>query len=278
MNSILITGGDGFIAKSLRKSFLQDKQHSVCVPSYKDLNVCDFNQLKQFLSQNKFDIVIHTAIRGGRKYIKPDSLQDFYDNLISQENLLHFKNNYSRLICFSSGAENNQDYDISDIKEGQYSNPVPTNYYALSKYINTQRARAEPKCQILKLFNVFGPLECTDRFITTALRAYIEKRPIEIYHDIYLDFFYIEDLYSIVKYSLDYEIPKELNCCYLQKYKMSQICEIINNLSNYKVPIIINNKEGKNYNGDSYLLDQLRIPAVGICKGIEETYKSFTKE
>lgn len=59
---------------------------------------------------------------------------------------------------------------------------------------------------------------------------------------------------------------------------MSQICEIINNLSNYKVPIIINNKEGKNYNGDSYQLDQLRIPAVGICKGIEETYKSFTKE
>ena len=59
-------------------------------------------------------------------------------------------------------------------------------------------------------------------------------------------------MYIIIDYLIQ-NSPREyfeLNCVYSKKYLMSEVAEIINNLDNYRVPVIINkevNEETKHY-------------------------------
>lgn len=278
---ILIAGANSFVARSIYPKLVSDG-HDVVSVSRKEIDFTDFNQVKYlFKSNSTFDIVINCTANGGRKFITPDTLQHFHDNIKINENLLFHNEFYNKIINFGSGSEHNQENDIFNVSETDFSS-IPNNYYGLSKYINSRRHKYEPKSINLILFNCFGPMELSNRFITTAIKNYINHQPIEIWHNIYLDFFYINDLYSIIKYILSIDdIPfKELNCCYYKKTKMSDICSIINRLNNYQVPIIIKNENGNNYCGNGELLLKYKhlIPFDGLDVGIQQTYKSFLNE
>jgi hypothetical protein len=93
-----------------------------------------------------------------------------------------------------------------------------------------------------------------------------------------MDFFYMEDLVNVVKYFLDNQIQtyKDINMSYLKKYKLSDIANIINNLSSKKVDIIIENKQiGLSYTGCGNLLNDLNINLKNIDLGIEECYNTL---
>jgi GDP-L-fucose synthase len=89
-----------------------------------------------------------------------------------------------------------------------------------------------------------------------------------------MDFFYIDDLITLVKFYLNKTyIPEEINAVYNKKYLLSEIANIINNLSNYKIDISIE-QEGlsKTYVGKSTRLDILSLELKGLEQGILETY------
>ena len=59
----------------------------------------------------------------------------------------------------------------------------------------------------------------------------------------------------------------------LKKYKLSDIANIINELSSHKVDIIIENKNsGFNYTGNGQLLDNLNLKLKNLQLGIKECF------
>jgi nucleoside-diphosphate-sugar epimerase len=105
---------------------------------------------------------------------------------------------------------------------------------------------------------------------------YLNKQPIIIHQNKWMDFFYMNDLCEVVKLVIDeYVDEKIINCSYKEKYKLSDIAKIINSLSDYNVEVIVEkDKFGLNYIGD-YNLHQDNLSLSGIHLGIENTYKAL---
>jgi nucleoside-diphosphate-sugar epimerase len=71
---ILITGSNGYIAKSLYKEF--KKNHEITLISRSDFDLCDYIEVDRFFEGKFFDVVIHTAVKGGSRL-----LVETWDNL-----------------------------------------------------------------------------------------------------------------------------------------------------------------------------------------------------
>ena len=254
---ILITGGNGYIAKSLASKL--DNTVSI---TRKDFDLTDRKATNDWFCNKYFDVVIHTAVKGGSRLIK-DGADVCYQNLQMFYNLLNNKHCFNKLIHFGSGAELG----------------MPTDPYGLSKNIISRIIDSEPNFYNIRIFGVFDENELNTRFIKNSIKCYINKQPIEIHQDKLMDFFYMEDLIKLVKHYIkcNKSLPKNAECIYdacIKDY-LSDIASVINNLSNYKVKINIGEGKGKNYVGDN---NPLNIKWIGLEQGIKRTYKKIINE
>ena len=66
MFRIFITGAGGFVGTHL-KEYLQNtyEDYLLFTPSSKELDLYNTNEVDQYIIDNKIDIIIHTANRGG---------------------------------------------------------------------------------------------------------------------------------------------------------------------------------------------------------------------
>lgn len=62
MKTILLTGGNGFIGRNIRESFLMEK-YNILFPSSRELNLSDENSVDDYFKQHTVDIVIHAAVK-----------------------------------------------------------------------------------------------------------------------------------------------------------------------------------------------------------------------
>ena len=99
---ILVTGGSGFVGRNIIK-FL-GKDYDLYAPTCSQLDLTDEKSVKEYLQNKFFDVVIHCAIKGGRR-TTPDTAFVLQDNLKMFFNLMNNKNRFDRLINFSSGAD-----------------------------------------------------------------------------------------------------------------------------------------------------------------------------
>lgn len=99
--SILITGSNGYIAKSLKRDL--DDNFIVTTISRTDFDLYDTDSLNTWFKGKVFDSVIHCAAAGGSRLKTEDpSVRD--QNLKMYENLLSNKDKFGRLIHFGSGC------------------------------------------------------------------------------------------------------------------------------------------------------------------------------
>lgn len=253
--NILITGGEGYIASSL-KNFLKDN-HVVTSISRKDFDLTNSQNLNKFFECKYYDIVFHCAVVGGSR-LKSDSYFEMDNNLKMYYNLHQLKDkHFKKLITFGSGAE-------------IYSSHTP---YGFSKQVIAKSISETENFYNLVIFALFDYNEFDSRFIKINLKRYINKKPIIIHQDKYMDFFYMEDFLKIIDYYIkNDQCPKSINFSYDKKYKLSDIAKHINELSNYKVDIIIENDEiGLKYNSESNF-SQFGLKLYGLEEGIKKTY------
>lgn len=269
--NILLLAGNSFISRSIFP-FLS-KAWNIDVFSKSELDLTDLDQLKQKLNKKYYDFVINPAISGSGRLLVEDSYEDFYKNLLMVENLLYLKDLYGKLIHFSSGAANNRQNDLINIEEGDITQP-PTSRYSLAKYLLDRRMEGLSKVINLRIFNIFGPLEKENRFIKANIKKYIEKQDIEIWGDKYFDFFYYEDLITVLEYYFlnTPEKYEELNLTYKDKLTLFEISSIINCLSEHRVNIIIKDGINKHYTGKGLKLENLKLNLIGLKGGIKKTY------
>ena len=267
---ILLTGGNGNIAKTIKKNM--SNYYDITSPSRNELNILNFEEIKIFLNNNNYDILIHTAIEGGRR-TKEDEKFIVKNNLLMFENILYFVNRFKMIINLDSGAIYDRSTDILNRKEDDIST-IPTDYYGFSKYIIYKRSLQYYNIYNFRIFNIFHTNEEPDRFIKSCFLSKKNKTPITIYEDKYFDFVYEDDFIKIIKYYADnftkQEIlEKTINICYEQKYKLSDIAKLILKDENSKLIQILNNNFNKNYSGDCSKLYKFNLPLIGLSKSLD---------
>jgi nucleoside-diphosphate-sugar epimerase len=256
---ILITGGNGYIAKSIY-SYLYSK-HDITLLTRDNLNLLHKHEVENYFSDKYFDLVIHTAVSGGNRLFQ-DEPNVVSSNLLMYDNLMCYRNKFNRLIHFGSGAEDKAD-----------------GYYGFSKHIINQLMRLDPKSVNIKVYAVFDENELDTRFIKGNILRYINREDIVIHQDKKMDFFYMKDLISLVEWLINQredEFPiQEINCSYLEKTTLTQVAEMINSLSDYKVNIKIENKK----QGEDYCNIHPIMPfnLIGLEQGIKETYNKLNQ-
>lgn len=262
---ILITGGNGNIAKIITKNL--SKLYDITSLNRNELNILKYDELLEYLSNNTFDILIHTAILGGRR-TKEESSDVFYNNVLMFENLLKFANKFKIIINFDSAAIYNRSTDILNRKESEVTT-IPIDYYGFSKYVINNLSLQYDNIYNFRIFNLFHSNEESERFIKSCFLASKNNTVVTIFEDKYFDFVYEDDFIKILNYyllNIDSKLEKTINICYQDKYRLSEIAKLID--PNIQLNII--KKESiNNYSGDGTLLSNLNIDLLGLKKSLE---------
>lgn len=258
---ILITGGNGNIARIIKNNLQND--YDISNPSRQELDILDINQLTEYLKDKQFDVLIHTAILGGRR-TKPEEYDIVYKNLLMFENLMKFANQFKMIINFDSAAIYDRETDILNRKESELFT-IPKDFYGFSKYIIYQRSLLYSNIYNFRIFNIFHKNEEPDRFIKSCFLAKTNNTKVTIFQNKYFDFVYESDFIKILQYYLQNfnieNLNKTINICYNEKYTLSEIAEKIVPKENI---IILSSGLCNNYSGHGGLLKSMDIELDGL--------------
>jgi len=254
--NLLITGGNGYIAKSLNNAL--NRRYTVTSISRNDFDLTDNHQTYEWFKGKTFDVVIHTAISGGSR-LQMDQHSVFTQNMTMFDNLVENKDCFSKLITFGSGAE-------------FFHGNIP---YANSKRQISKEIIKYPNFYNLRIFGVFDHNELDTRFIKSNIIRYLKKEPMVIHANKIMDFFYMKDLISLVEYYMINDgLEQDINCSYEHKYTLQNIANFINTLGSHKVPVVIQDKKKFDfYCGGS----DLPINVIGTSDGIRETFNKLSE-
>lgn len=268
---ILITGGNGFIAKHLAKGLAEYEVISI---TRQDFDLRDRKATNLFFCGKHFDLVIHTAMVGGRRTESNES-EVLQDNLIMFYNLMANQDRFSRLINFGSGAELDRAKDIT-VNKTRVRRAYPLDAYGMAKNIIGRICEQEGYFN-LRIFNVFGEDEAQGRLITNSILSCINNTAITIHQNKLMDFFYIQDLISIIKYYIKTENPpKQLDCVYTRKTSLYDIAKEVCEVLDKEVPIHVEVEDlASSYIGDGTQLANLGIGLIGLKLGIKNVYRTL---
>ena len=276
---IWITSKKGFLGKSLTDYFPKE---SVYATSRTDVDMTDNSQVKSFIEDNEIDIVLHTAIEGGKRD-KLETERVFYNNLRMFENLANCRERYKLMINFGSGAESDRARDIMEESERFFLDglSMPRDFYGLSKYIIANRISGiDDNIVNFRIFNIFGHGEESQRMIRSNIIRSLNGEPPVVHQEKVMDFFSVYDLFLLIEYYLENfskkELYKDINICYPTKTNLSDICEIIGR-GNSSVKIETE-QQAPAYCGSSKRIDSLGISFFGLSKSIKIMYAKEKKE
>lgn len=254
--NVLITGGNGYIAQSLKKGL--ESRYTVTSITRQDFDLTDASKTKDWFSGRQFDVVIHTAICGGSR-LRLDGPAVVDSNLKMYYNLLDNRSSFVRFINIGSGAE-------------LYHTNTP---YGLSKYVIRQSLLDKDDFYNIRVFAVFDEHELNTRFIKANLLRYIQGTPLQIDSNKKMDFFYMKDFVSVVTHYIGgNNLQKEFNCKYSETLYLSEIADYINQLGEYTVDIHTDMPPAAvDYIGHYTPID---MDFIGLKDGIRETYERLT--
>lgn len=253
---VLITGGNGYIARSIYTALKHT--YDITTITRQDFDLTNNIETNKFFSDKHFDVVIHTAVVGGSR-LKPDNSTVIDQNLQMYYNLLSCKQKYSKFIHFGSGAE-------------LYAKDTP---YGLSKHLIRESILGQENFYTIRIFGVFDENEWDTRFIKANIKRYINKEPMLV-QDKRMSFFYMRDLIMLIDHHIQAPpntLLKESNCAYVESTSLLDIANLINELDDYKVQIYIDTQTGVDY--ESNFNAPYKLNYIGLKKGIRETYDNI---
>lgn len=253
---ILITGGNGFIARSLKEGL--NRGHQLIVLNRQQLDLCDSSAVRELLKQEKFDAVIHCA-----NYDAAPKTSVKNPNAVLENNLKMFfslarcSEYFGRMIYFGSGAEFGREYWQPKMSEEYFDCHVPQDQYGFSKYLMTRYALKTDKIFNLRLFGVYGEYDDWHyRFLPNICARLALGLPLVIRQNRKFDWLYIKDLVKACDWLLTYANPKKVyNLCTGTVKEAVSLAEYAASLAGVPFkPIIRFNGIGTEYGGDSTLL------------------------
>ena len=243
---ILITGARGFIGKNLVEFLDKQNTYELFYPYHEELELLDALQVAEYIDENKIDIIVHCANRGGSRKEGYSNIgtDEFYKNVRMFFNLARTIDSGRKMIHLGSGAEFDRNKYPSRMKEEYFDTTVPEDDYGFSKYIcNKFIADTEKSIVNLRLFGNFGKYEDYEyRFISNAIVKNLLKMPITIHQNVKFEFLYVNDLVRIIEYFLNNKAKhKAYNVATGKPVDLIEIANKINEISENNSEIIISN-------------------------------------
>lgn len=258
--NILITGANGYVGSNLYR-YLNNKYHITTI-TRQDFDLINRQQTKNWFDDKFFDVVIHTAIKGGSR-LKADDCSILDDNINMYYNLLSCKQHYNKFINIGSGAE-------------IYN---PDSFYGLSKKIISTSTLQKDNFYTLRIYGLFDEYELPSRFIKNSINNYINKNKITIYKNKMMDFIYFQDFLQIItNYIENNELPKDIDCVYKKKYSLLDIANLINQLDNYKIDIDIIDPIADYDYISTTTQSNVYSNFIGLEQGIINSYRKIKNE
>lgn len=259
MLKILITGGNGFIARNLTE---QLTEFNVSSPDKYELNLLDSDKVFEYISKNNFDVVIHTATYDAApKHSVKDPNKVLEYNLKMFFNIIRCRNYFNKLIYFGSGAEYSREHWQPKMHESYFGQHIPQDQYGFSKYIMAKYIQVHNNIYNLRLFSVFGKYEDHRvRIISSIYHDLMHNDEITINVNKRFDFVYIDDLVKIVKWFI-YNSPTRnvYNVCSGNVLDFNAVAKKLSKITGIKKKIIITESSDLEYSGNNEsLLNELR--------------------
>lgn len=197
---IVLTGASGFIGRNIYESWKE--KYNILAPGHKKLDLTDDVAIREYLSKERPDVVIHAA--NVNQFVHPEqSSVVVEENLRMFFNLANCSDYYGKLLYFGSGAEYDQRHYIPRMSESYYGTHIPADDYGFSKYVMSKVAETSHNLFNLRLFGVFGKYEeWKRRFISNLIYLYLTGQPMRMGSNRYFDYLYIQDLIPILEWFL----------------------------------------------------------------------------
>jgi UDP-glucose 4-epimerase len=231
---MLITGGSGFIGRNLAEQLAAT--YEVLAPSSAELDLLKEQEVRDYLSTHRFDVIVHTATtRSNRRLGAPPDMLDrncrMFFNLV--RNLAGNGGRVGKMIHFGSGAEYDRSELPARVREDYFDTRVPRDAYGFSKYICARYIERSDRIVNLRLFGVFGAYEdYTVRFISNACCRALKGLPIVLRQDIVFDYLYIKDLVKITRWFIENNARhKAYNVCSGRPVALTELARVIARVS-----------------------------------------------
>lgn len=254
---ILVTGGNGFIARSLVEKLKNDDRYHVCSFNRESLDLLDARKVLDVIKEHKFDIVIHTATYDAApRFSTKDPKQVLEQNIRMFFNIARCSQYFGKMLYFGSGAEFGRENWVPKMTEGYFDSFVPTDQYGFSKYVMSKHAEKSENIYNLRIFGVFGEFDdWRYRFISNACCKAVFDLPVVIKQNSLFDFLYIDDLIRATEWFMENKPKKHVyNICSGLAREWKTIAEEIIDISGKNLDIDLKNEKIKvEYSGDNSL-------------------------
>jgi|TARA_R110000824_G_scaffold84522_3_gene210819 GDP-L-fucose synthase len=295
---VLVTGGTGFLGKSLVKV----KPDWIYLSSA-DCDLTSYSATKKVIGEINPDAIVHLAgIVGGIKENAAKQGEFFYKNVSMNTNVLEASRvaGVPRVLsCLSTCAFPNtvDEYPFkeTDIFSGP---PASTNFsYGYSKrmlYVQTLAYRKQYGLNYSTFCpsNLYGPHDCYDSNRSHFVAALVKKMS-EAKNDDVLEFWgtgtplrqqlYVEDLAELIPELLIlHNSSKPLLVTPPENISINDMVFEAKNITNKKISVIYNNKLDGQYRKDGSNKEFLKIFGdynfTSFKKGFKETYDWYNKQ
>ncbi|PJE76893.1 hypothetical protein COV05_01710 [Candidatus Uhrbacteria bacterium CG10_big_fil_rev_8_21_14_0_10_48_16] len=236
--TILITGGAGFIGSHLAKRLIEEGHEVIIIdnfnpyydPSLKEARIShllkdlpytlyridleDFEAVQKVFETHAIDLIAHQAAQAGVRYSIENPLVYGQSNLIGTLNLLELAKQYHiKGFILASSSSVYGDATSFPIKETDETDK-PISLYAATKKSCELLAYSyhhlfELPVTCLRYFTVYGPWGRPDMAIFSFTKSAFEGTPIDVYGqgDMARDFTFIDDLVDGIVKALEKQLP-----------------------------------------------------------------------
>jgi Nucleoside-diphosphate-sugar epimerases len=235
MNSVLITGGAGFIGSTLAGKLLAQGWSVTIVDNFNDYynpeikrrnikaffaskefecveaDITDFAKMDELFGRKHFDFVVHLAARAGVRPSLEDPIAYQRTNVEGTAVILECakKHGVKNLAMASSSSVygNNKTYPFKETDCVDFA----ISPYAATKKANEVLAHVYHAVYglniiMLRFFTVYGPRQRPDLAINKFVRSIEQGQPIKLYGDgtTFRDYTFIDDICQGIQKALDY--------------------------------------------------------------------------
>jgi UDP-glucose 4-epimerase len=271
---ILVTGGNGFIGKNIKESYLAQK-YTIVAPSRLELDCSDDKSVEVYFKKHSFDVVIHSAAKAGHRNAL-DTSNLLLTNSRMMFNLLKHQNSWGKLLNMGSGAIYDMQNYIPKMAETYFGTHIPKDEHGYNKYIFGKLLPSLNQVYDFRIFGVFGKYEdYAIRFISNAICKSLFDLPITLRQNKKFDYLYIDDLMPILDYFIEHNpTEKAFNMTPDNSIELLKIAQLVKTISQKDIDIkVAQDGYGLEYSGDNSLLRK-EIPTLQFTP-IENSVKEL---
>ena len=248
--------------------------YNVVAPHKIEFNLLNEYSVRTTMERVKPDIVIHAAIIGGT-ILDTDTASDIVDNVEMYENIVKFTEREIPFFVIGSGAEFGKQRNIVRAKENDIYRSYPVDPYGIAKNIISRRVLDEHKgSYVVRLFGCFNEDAEDFRFVKKIMLDIQNNRPIVIDQNKMMDFFYMDDVFTVMDHLIKHGGHRNLNLVYRKKYSLVDIIHMIMEICDkHDHPLIIEDPSeiGRSYTGDDTRLSAMKLQLIGLKEGLKRT-------